>query len=121
MRIHFKLLSLVAAVVAAGCQVYDFKPVEPLAISQTTQAKTIRVSSKKPNLMLLVDKSGSMDLPINAGASGCGTNCGTGSGNPICNPTTCDTRWTELQDAMNAFLTASGSVARMGLTYFPGN
>jgi len=43
------------AVYVAGCQTYDFEPVQPLAVAQTTQKYTTIAQSKKPNMLLLVD------------------------------------------------------------------
>jgi hypothetical protein len=46
-----------AVVLATGCQTYDFEPVEPLAVAQTTESRSIKARAPKPNLMLLVDTS----------------------------------------------------------------
>jgi hypothetical protein len=80
-----------------GCQTYDFEPVQPLAVGQTTQKSHLVAKALKPNVMILVDKSGSMSQQITA--------------------TT--TRISELQSAMNAFLGSSGNIARFGLATFP--
>ncbi|KFA93266.1 adventurous gliding motility lipoprotein CglB [Archangium violaceum] len=130
------VLGTVGGVLATGCQTYDFEPVEPLAISQTTETREISARNAKPNLMMLVDTSGSMTLPVNENlrdsvgtyvcrrggtASGdiCGVNesfpCDTG-GAP---PGRCPTRWTSLQHAMSSFLTDSGGIARIGLATYP--
>ncbi|MFZ5469289.1 MAG: adventurous gliding motility lipoprotein CglB [Myxococcota bacterium] len=101
----------------AGCQTYDFEPVEPLAIAQTTQSKTVIAKQSKPNLMLLVDKSGSMDQPTNPADSRCPSGCGSSKSN-LC-PANCPTRWSELQNAMGTFLSNNGTVARMGMTAYP--
>ncbi len=55
---------VVAALAAVACQTYDFEPVKPLAIAQTTQSKTITAQRLRPNVMMLLDKSGSMNGPI---------------------------------------------------------
>lgn len=69
----------------------------------------------KPNLMLVVDKSGSMAFPTAVGDPACPVNCGaTGS----C-PAACPTRWSEMSGAMATFLTASGGLARMGFIPYP--
>ena len=88
-----------ALVLASACQTYDFEPVSPIAISQTTQSRNVVARNLKPNLMILVDKSGSMNNPI-PGMAG-------------------STRVTELKSAMSTFLTTSGTVARVGLAFFP--
>jgi hypothetical protein len=108
----------IAAAMATGCQTYDFEPVTPLAIAQKTDTKRVIATGLKPNLMLLVDRSGSMNLPINSAGSGCTSGCGVGTN--FC-AGSCSTRWTELQSAMNTFLNNPAPVARMGLTIFPSN
>jgi hypothetical protein len=90
------------ALAAAGCMTYDFEPVVPLAVGQTTQKFRQVAKKKKPNVMLLVDKSGSMNQRIDPN---CVSNCRTRIG--------------ELRDAMQTFLTQSATDARFGLTFFP--
>lgn len=97
-----------------SCQIYDFEPVTPIAIAQTTQARTIVAKKLKPNVMMLVDKSGSMNQAINGAAPNC-NNCLQGC------PLTCPTRISELKTAMGQFLSQSATVARVGLTFFPSN
>ena len=102
-----------ASVLGASCQTYDFQPVEPLAIAQTTQSSSVVARQLKPNLMLLVDRSGSMDWA--AIGSACGDpQCGH-TGHLAC---TCPTRLSELKLAMAEFLGQHGTVARMGLVTF---
>lgn len=93
------LLLLAPAVLAAGCQTYDFEPVAPIALSQTTVAETIIARGSVPNLMLLVDTSGSMSDPVSPGS-------GT-------------TRWTALKRAMGTFLSNNGDIARFALATYP--
>ncbi len=84
-----------AAGIAAGCQNYDFEPVTPLALAQTTQTAEVKGKNFKPNLIILLDKSGSMAPP--------------GGPSP--------SRWDQVKASMQTFLTdpASRSVARLGL------
>ncbi len=103
-------------ILAGSCQTYDFERVIPLAVAQTTDKTIVASKRLKPNVMLLVDNSGSMLLPTNPGAGGCPVNCGTAS-NPC--PGTCPTRITELKSAMATFLQTSGTIARLGATIFP--
>lgn len=127
MRAKLTLLSafavgIVGGALASACQTYDFEPVEPLAIAQTTVGDVIKAKSSKPNLMLLLDTSGSMKLPVNPSLAACQTPngvCGDPRSGADCNVTTCPTRWSELQGAMSAFLKDNGATARMGLTTFP--
>ncbi len=94
------------AVALAGCMTYDFEPVQPLAISQSTQTKRVVAKQLKPNVMILLDKSGSMDTALPAGTCG-----GGGSG--------C-TRLSEMKAAMNTFLSGtSATSARFGLATYP--
>ncbi len=102
----------------AGCQTYDFEPVEPLAIAQTTERKIVISRKKKPNIMLLVDKSGSMMDPVDATLAACGS-CGACNGCPAC-PSNCPTRLVDMKSAMQTFLGQYGTTARFGLSVFPG-
>ncbi|MBZ4414204.1 adventurous gliding motility lipoprotein CglB [Myxococcus sp. MISCRS1] len=130
MRAKLNLLSLSAlalgalAGVVTGCQSYDFEPVEPLAIAQTTVEETISALSSKPNIMLLVDVSGSMTLPVNPSEPTCMVRNNQGNlvvcGQSLACPTdTCPTRWTDLQAAVPQFLATSGPFVRFGLTTYP--
>ncbi len=94
---------LVCAVALSGCMTYDFEPVQPLAIAQTTQTKKVVAKNLKPNVMILLDKSGSMSAPV--------TPCGGGA-------SSC-TRLSEMKAAMNTFLTSSATLARYGLATYP--
>ncbi|HVP59672.1 MAG TPA: adventurous gliding motility lipoprotein CglB [Myxococcaceae bacterium] len=119
-------LVLVALLLVAGlaCQTYDFIPVEPLSVSQEESSTPIVIKKFKPNVMVLVDKSGSMDQPTDSSLPGCtqaGTICGTGANaksNP-CNVNVCPTRWSELNLALDSFLQAQAQTVRFGLSFFP--
>ena len=104
MRAKLKILSALAVGTAAGliagCQSYDFEPVDPLALGQTTVLRTVEARNVKPNMMLLVDTSGSMNDP--------GSTAGV-------------SRWQELEGAMATFLGANGSKAKFGLTNYPAD
>jgi hypothetical protein len=111
-------------VTALACQTYEFVPVGPLSISQEESSTPIVIKKFKPNVMVLVDKSGSMDQPTVATLPGCTTShglCGTGDtakDNP-CNVTVCPTRWSELNLALDSFLQAQAQTVRFGLSFFP--
>ena len=93
-------VTALAAAVAAGaigCQTYDFERVEPLAISAETETVQVFGRGAKPNVMLLVDTSGSMNDPAGTGRS----------------------RWEELVGAMDTFLPANGGIVRFGLARYP--
>lgn len=116
------VVGTLCGLLAAACQTYDFEPVEPLAISQTTETRRIEARARKPNLMLLVDTSGSMTAPVNPALAACklgnGQTCGADANNP-CNTAVCPTRWSDLQSAMSSFLEENGTIARIGLATYP--
>jgi hypothetical protein len=113
---RFLTAGVLLSVLGLGCQFYDFEPVTPFAVAQTTQSRSIALKALKPNLMLLVDQSLSMLTPINPSNPACTPGCGS-SGVPC--PAGCASRISDLKDAMSQFLMTSGDVARMGLTVFP--
>jgi len=118
----FALGSTIGLVV--GCQKYDFEPVSPVALSQTSSSYSVVARKLKPDIMLTVDNSGSMYLPINPSLNACrladGGTCGTDYTDPssYCGPS-CATRTSELRRAMTSFFSDAGTVARFGLTTFP--
>lgn len=115
--------AVVLAGLLAGCQVYDFEPVTPLALGQTSQVTTLQVTPFKPNLLLLVDKSGSMDLPLDQTDLACRTAPGGEVCGQVkayaCNVATCPTRWGTLSSTLDQFLQDNYLAARYGLTFFP--
>jgi hypothetical protein len=113
------LALLLCAGLVAGCQTYDFEPVTPLAITVPTTEVTLAVRTSTPNLMLLVDTSGSMLDPMDSSRTTCRTAEGFLCRGQEC-PTSCPTRWRALQGAMGSFLDTYGGVARMGLATYPG-
>ena len=124
MRLRPPALVAACLLVAVACQTYDFVPVTPLSVSQEQSSTPIVIHKFKPNVMVLVDKSGSMDQPILPSLPACTTSnglCGTGDtakDNP-CNVTTCPTRWSELNLALDSFLQAQAQTVRFGLSFFP--
>jgi hypothetical protein len=106
-----------ALMLAVGCQTYDFQPVTPVSLGQTTTEVTITAKQLKPNLMLVLDRSGSMHLPFDPTQAACGS-CGQ-PGQPSCDPATCPTRWDVLTSTASDFLTKHGTVARMGVAFYP--
>lgn len=109
----------------SACQTYDFQTVAPLSVRQTATSDDIAATPNKPNIMLLVDKSGSMDQPIDASDPDChvgsinGPLCGDPAKQNPCNTAVCPTRWSELSSAITAFLQAQPLVGRYGLSLFP--
>ncbi len=114
------LLALMVA--ASACQTYDFERVIPLAVAQTTDKTKVASKRLKPNVMLLVDNSGSMLLPTKKDLPAClppqaPVNCGNSASNQC--PASCPTRVSELKSAMSTFLQGSGTIARLGVSVFP--
>jgi hypothetical protein len=93
------LAGLATVLIAAGCQVYDFEPVVPQALGQDARSVPLAFNRPKPNMMLLVDKSGSMGSNVT--------------------PPNPPSKITVLKQVMGDFLTNSPTVARVGLSQFP--
>jgi hypothetical protein len=106
-----------ALMLAVACQTYDFQPVTPVSLGQTTTEVTITAKQLKPNLMLVLDRSGSMRLPFDPTPAACGT-CGQ-TGQPSCDPATCPSRWDVLTSTATDFMSRHGTVARMGVAFYP--
>ncbi len=105
---HLKTLNILLTLsILAGvsCQTYDFAYIAPSSISQSRQETVIEAKKLKPNVMLVVDNSGSMKWRVD------GTNATNGTG-PI--------RVEELKTAMKQVLGSNGKKARFGLSIFPG-
>src|ERR1700687_5429846 len=104
--------SAIALALALGCQTYNFEPVTPLAVSQTSQGRTVTARQDKPNAMLVFDRSGSLWLPIDSTVPSCHLDGGAstcGQSADDC-PVACVTRDRAIKSAMNTFLTTYGSV-----------
>ena len=113
---HRALLGAVL-LLSFGCQTYDFQPVSPVSLGQTTTSVSISAKQLKPNLMLMLDRSGSMRLPFDPTLAACGS-CGQ-TGQPSCDPVACPSRWDTLTSTATDFLTNHGTVARMGVAFYP--
>ena len=116
---------LALGLAASACQTYDFEPVKPLSIGQTQTSVDVQAVANKPNFMLLVDKSGSMDQPVDPTIAAChvgGTNgplCGDPQKTNPCDTSVCPTRWSELVKALDKYITDFPLIGRYGLSLFP--
>ncbi len=110
-------MSLGAVLFFTACQNYNFEQVSPMTAAQTT-SKQIVARQLKPNVMLLVDRSGSMLQPIEPENPLCGSGCGIVS-NPCA--TSCPTRMSEVKRTLSSFFEHAALVARFGLTVFPSD
>lgn len=108
------LLGLAAAGLTA-CQVYDLSPVTPFNVVQKHDVTRLEPFKPKPNLLVLVDRSGSMANPVSAGDARC---AGCGDGTPC--PAACPTKEKVLKAALATFLTTGTPLARFALASFPG-
>ena len=110
---------------AGACQTYDFEPVAPLSIRQTQTSTDVQALANKPNFMLLVDKSGSMDQPVDGTIAAChvggpnGPLCGDPQKQNPCDTSVCPTRWSELTKALDQYIQNFPLIGRYGLSLFP--
>ncbi|MFT3835943.1 MAG: adventurous gliding motility lipoprotein CglB [Myxococcaceae bacterium] len=72
-----------------------------------------------PNVMFVIDKSGSMLEPMNPNDPNCPSGCGAGA---AC-PAACVTRWGAVSNGLGNFLGSSftGQTARWGAEFFPAD
>jgi hypothetical protein len=123
----------VGFVVLAACQTYDFEPVNVFTATVVTAETEITASRLPPHIMILLDKSGSMNKLL----KGRDEKNVDGTPNANCTQTNCDdlgfcdescsTRINELRYAMMDFLegslkTSDGDsrpLGKFGLTLFP--
>lgn len=111
--------ALVVLVGATACQTYDFERVTPLAVSVDNETRLLTRRGLKPNVMLLVDNSGSMNDPADESLAACTNGSGLCGSTSYACPAACPTRVQEMKRAMSSLLTNSGAVARVGLTVYP--
>lgn len=111
-----RLALVVLSLFTLSCMQYDFAPVTPKLIGLRTKELDVSATKLRPNIVVLLDRSGSMALPIDASDPACPAGCGSGA---AC-PAACPTRISEVRRAMSAFLNGpEGTFARWGLAAFP--
>jgi hypothetical protein len=114
---HMRLFALLPLCLA--CSHYDFEPMQPFAFAQSTTHVDAYGRDRKPQLLFLVDRSGSMDEPMNPTLAACQVSGKTCGQNPKCDPLVCPTRWSELQRAMNQLFADHATLGLMGLMVYP--
>lgn len=92
---------LLTALTLLSCQAYQFEPVVPVTIVVSEEIFPLE-PVLKPNVMLAVDRSGSMGGQIDAACTGA-----------------CATRMSDLKQAVATFATLADDRVRLGLTTFP--
>lgn len=92
---------LFVAITVLSCQSYQFEPVVPVTLVLTEEVFPL-APVLKPNVMLAVDRSGSMGGQIDAACTGA-----------------CATRMSDLKQAVATFATLADDRVRLGLTTFP--
>ncbi|HEX8824906.1 MAG TPA: adventurous gliding motility lipoprotein CglB [Archangium sp.] len=111
------LCLLVGGGLSTGCLLV---PPEKTPDANMTVLARVEVMNRKPDLMLMVDTSGSMTFPINPSLPACrldnGEVCGVTT---PCDTSRCPTRWYAVQAAMNTFLSQNATRARLGLVTYP--
>jgi hypothetical protein len=111
-----RVIPLVVAALCA-CQSYQFDRVQPTAIVVTTKVTPVNAKKLPPNLMLVVDRSGSMTDAVDSGAKG----CVDASGQNYDPTSTRPCKWNDLKETVAApggFLDANGAIANFGLILF---
>jgi len=96
-----------------GCNTYQFEPVTPCTFVTTTKTLSVNAKPGKPELFLLVDKSGSMTFTTSTDPM-----CSSCISAP-CNLAGCPTRWDGLTQAMQVFLPATAQDVHLGMVPFP--
>jgi hypothetical protein len=106
-----------------ACQNYEAVPIQPRAMVVT---KNVRVVTGKPlasNVMLVVDKSGSMTQSVTGSGPACTVDGKAASRYDPTSTNPC--KWNGLKDALtdpvDGFLVQNEGVARFGLLAFPGD
>jgi hypothetical protein len=106
---------LIVVSVVMGCTLV------PAPKSSTSRCSALQSEANQclaPNVLLLVDSSGSMKLPVDASAPQCPANCGTGQQDAVECPEECPTRWTQMKTAVSNLVTTRPDL-RFGLAFFP--
>ena len=114
-------LALVAAGVATSCQSHEFYPVGPKAVAVGSATIAVEGKPLPPNIMLVVDKSGSMTESVTGTGLACTSDGTVGASYDPRSTSPCE--WNDLKvafaDPVTGLLTTSRGLARFGLAAFP--
>lgn len=122
MGARYVSLWMVAGVALASCQAQEFYPVLPKAFASADNRIEVLGKPLPPNIMLVVDRSGSMTSSVTGTGLACTTDGTTGSTYDPRSTQPC--KWNDLKtafaDPATGLLTTSQGLARFGLAAFPG-
>jgi hypothetical protein len=109
-------LALVGVVIPA-CQSHDFVPVDPITLAVNTTHTTVIGKQRPPNIMLVVDRSGSMVDSVSGTGPACTLDGSREADYDPLSPNPC--KWNDLKnvftDPTDGFLVQSQNIARFGL------
>ncbi|HEY3446895.1 MAG TPA: hypothetical protein VGK67_11050 [Myxococcales bacterium] len=115
--------ALAAAGVGASCQSQQFYPVGPQAVTVGTTTIVVEGKALPPNIMLVVDKSGSMTQSVTGTGLACTSDGTVGATYDPRSTSPC--KWNDLKtafaDPTTGFLVTSQGLARFGLAAFPAS
>lgn len=111
----------IGGAVLAACQSQQFVPVEPRAVGVVNKTVIVLGKQLPANVMLVVDKSGSMTESVTGSGGSCTIDGRPGSDYDPRSPNPC--KWNDLKtvlaDPATGFLVQSQTLARFGLLAFP--
>jgi hypothetical protein len=126
--------------ITGGCQGYQLDPIQPKSVQAKTDSYPVTGNQQTPNIIIVLDKSGSMFEP--AGLDGVTDPCSAGSNAVCCSTTgdyggswcapggpapTCNNscKWDDavaaLTNTTTGFLSLAGSKANFGYVGFPND
>ncbi|MGC4114023.1 MAG: hypothetical protein QM765_05065 [Myxococcales bacterium] len=115
--------ALAAVVVTASCQTHQFYPMGPQAIGIGNTIIQVEGKALPPNIMLVVDKSGSMTQSVTGTGLACTIDGTVGATYDPRSTNPC--KWNDLiavfADPTTGFLTTSQGLGRFGLAAFPSS
>lgn len=107
---------------ALACQGYQFEEVTPRFIGAKTESHTVPSEKLAPNLMLVVDRSGSMKQAADGSGQCCTLNGSMNGEYDPASPVAC--KWNDLKHLLGSqdgFLATNASTVNFGLVLFAGD